>query len=133
MDISLRKIYTGLPPNAKRQTNANGADISRFEKGDLLLVPVDQSGAICGPSRNTYRELWYRVTALKANGQLELKLAEFKEIKRPTEKELKEGKSLTREQEWLADAFLQQPRNNEIIARLLQRTRANDQPPHTAK
>lgn len=131
--ISLRKIYTGLPPHAKRLTNANGADISRFAKGDLLLVPVNQTGAICEPNQPVYREIWYRVTALKANGQIELKLAEFKEIKRPSEKELKEGKSLKPEQEWLADAFLQQPGNDEVIARLLQRTRANDQPSHSVK
>ena len=131
--ISLRKIYSGLPPHAKRLTNEHGADISRFAKGDLLFVPVNQSGAICEPTQPTYREIWYRVTALKANGQIELKLAEFKEIKRLSEKQLKEGKSLTPEQEWLADAFLQQPGSNEGIARLLQRTRANDQPPHSVK
>ena len=95
-------------------------------------MPVNPSGAICEPAQPTYRELWYRVTALKANGQIELKLAEFKEIKRPSEKELKAGKSLTPEQEWLADAFLQ-PGSDEVIARLLQRTRANDQPSHLTK
>jgi len=131
--ISLRKIYTGLPPNAKRLTNAQGADISCFAKGDLLLVPVSQSGAICESDKAPYRELWYRITALKANGQVELKLAEFKEIKRPSEKELKEGKSLTPEQEWFADAFLQQPGNDELIAGLLQRTRVNDQSSHSVK
>jgi hypothetical protein len=132
--ISLRKIFTGLPPHAKRLTNPKGADISRFAKGDLLLVPVNQSGAICESSQPVYREIWYRVTALKANGQIELKLAEFKEIKHPSEKEVKEGKRqrLQPDQEWLADAFLQQPGNNEVIARLLQRTRADDQPPHSA-
>ncbi len=122
-----------MPPHAKRLTNKHGVDISRFAKGDLLFVPVNQSGAICEPTQPTYREIWYRVTALKANGQIELKLAEFKEIKHPSEKELKAGKMLSPEQEWLADAFLQQPGNNEVIARLLQRTRANDQPPHPVK
>jgi len=131
--ISLRKIYTGLPPHAKRLTNAHGADISRFEKGDLLLVPVNRAGAICELSAPVYRERWYRVMALKANGQIELKLAEFKEIKRLSEKELKEGKFLTPEQEWLSDAFLQQPGSDEVIGRLLQRTRADDQPPHSVK
>jgi hypothetical protein len=131
--ISLRRIYCGLPPHAKRLTNANGADISRLAKGDLLLVPVNQSGMICGPGQATYREIWYRVTALNTNGQIALKLAGFKEVKRPSEKELKEGKSLTPGQEWLADAFLQQPRDNEVIARLLQRTCANDQPSHSGQ
>jgi hypothetical protein len=131
--ISLRKIYTGLPPYAKRLTNTHGADISRLAKGDLLLVPVNQTGAICDPTQPAYREIWYRVAALKANGQIDLKLAEFKEIKRPSEKELKGGKSLTPEQEWLAGAFLKQPGNDEVIARLLQQTRANDQPSHIVK
>jgi hypothetical protein len=130
--ISLRKLYTGLPPHARRLTNANGADISRLARGDLLIVPVSQSGGICEPRQPPYRQLWYRVAALKANRQVELKLAEFKQIKQPSEQDLKDGRQIKPEQEWLAGAFLQQPGNDEVIARLLQGTRADDQPSHPA-
>jgi hypothetical protein len=130
--ISLRKIFTGLPPHAKRLTSTKGVDISRFAKGDLLLVPLNQSGAICKSTESTYREIWYRITAINTSGQVEMQLAEFKEIKCPSEKELKEGKRkrLQPEQEWLASAFQQQPGSDAVIARLLQRTRADDLPSH---
>jgi 5-methylcytosine-specific restriction endonuclease McrA len=131
--LSLRKIYTGLPPHAKRLKNANGANISRFAKGDLLLVPVNQSGGICKPSESPYREIWYRITAINASGQAEMQLAEFKQVKRLSEQDVKEGKSLEPKQEWLADVFQQQPGSDAVIAFLLQRTRANDKPPHSVK
>ena len=44
--ISLRKIFTGLPPHAKRLTSAHGTDISRFAKGDLLCVPLRKVPAL---------------------------------------------------------------------------------------
>ena len=84
--ISLRKIFTGLPPYAKRLANANGADISRVTKGDLLCVPLRKvPGAEKGHGKFCKRgeaatggEYWFRVSAIKASGEIELQLAEFK-------------------------------------------------------
>ncbi len=131
--ISLRKIFTGLPPHAKRLTNIHGVDVSRFEIGDLLLVPLTQSAEICQPEQAPYRELWFRVGALKTNGQVTLLIAERKQTKPLTDQERKDGKQLTSDQEWLTKAGLKQPGDDGLIAFLLQRTPCHDQPPHPDK
>ena len=131
--ISLRKIFTGLPPHAKRLTNKQGADISRFAKGDLLLVPLTQEAEICEPGQAAYREYWFRVAALQTNGQVKLLIAERKQTKPLTEQERKDGKQLTPDQEWLIKAGLKQPGDDALIAFLLRHTRGHDQPPHPVK
>ena len=132
--ISLRKIYCGLPPFAKPLRNSSEANISRVAKGDLLFVPLNKEGKRCKPSEAPYRELWYRVTAIKTEGEIAMHLAEFKEIKPPTEKQLKEGKRkpLRPEERWLANAFEQRPSTDAEIVFLMQRTRRHDLPPHPA-
>jgi len=131
--ISLRKIFTGLPPHAKRLTNSNGTDISRFAKGDLLRVPLTQDAEICEPGQAVYREFWFRIAALQTNGQVKLLIAEHKPAKPLTEQERKDGKQLTADQEWLIKAGLKQPGDDAVIAYLLRHTRCHDQPPHPAK
>ncbi len=131
--ISLRKIFTGLPPHAKRLTNAHGTDISRFAKGDLLRVPLTQAAEICEPGQVAYREFWFRVAALKTNGQIQLLVAERKQTKPLTDQERKDGKQLTPDQEWLIKAGLKQPGDDALIAFLLRHTRGHDQPPHPVK
>lgn len=131
--ISLRKIFTGLPPHAKRLTNAHGADISRFAKGDLLLVPLTREAEICEPGQDAYRTFWFRVAALQANGQVKLLIAERKQTKPLTERECIDGKTLTPDQEWLTKAGLKQPGDDALIAFLLRETRKHDQPPHLVK
>jgi hypothetical protein len=132
--ISLRKIYCGLPPFAKPLRNSSEADISRVAKGDLLFVPLNKEGKRCKPSEEPYRELWYRVTAIKTEGEIAMHLAEFKEVKPPTEKQLREGKrkTLRPEERWLANAFEQRPSTDAEIVFLMQRTRRHDLPPHPA-
>ena len=131
--ISLRKIFTGLPPYAKRLTDASGKDASRFAKGDLLLVPLTQDAEICQPKQTPYREFWFRVAALKTNGQTQLLIAERKQTKPLTDQEIKDGKQLTPDQEWLIKAGVKQPGDDELIAFLLRHTRSHDQPPHLVK
>jgi hypothetical protein len=130
--LSLRRIYAGLPPHAKRLTNSHGVDISKFTKGDLLLVPLNQVGDICNETESPYRKMWYRITAINANGQVEMKLAEYKQVKKLTEKDKAEGKQLSPEQEWLMNAFQQQPKTKKM-AFLLRLTSENDQSPHPAQ
>ncbi|MDB6124229.1 MAG: hypothetical protein JWQ71_3222 [Pedosphaera sp.] len=130
---SLRSIYTKLPPHAKRLTDANGKDISRFAKGDLLRVPLTQDTKICTPEQAPYRKLWYRITAINASGQVEMQLAERKQVKPFSEKDRKEGKQLSADEEWLCKAFQKQPGSDEVMAFLLRLTRSNDQPPDSAK
>jgi len=127
--ISLRKIFTGLPPHAKRLTNAAGKDISRFAKGKLLLVPLSRDAEICAPGEAPYREFWFRVAALKTNGQIQLLIAERKQAKPTTDQEATGGKQLTPDQQWLNNAALKQPGDNEVIAYLLWRTPSHDQSP----
>lgn len=131
--ISLRKIFTGLPPHAKRLADKHGNDISRFAKGDLILVPLTQDAEICEPGQPAYRKFWFRVAALQTNGQVKLLIAERKQTKPLSEQELKDGKTLTPEQEWLIKAGLKQPKENELIAFLLRHTHGHDQPPHPVK
>ena len=131
--LSLRKLYTGLPPHAKRLTDAKGKDISRFTKGDLLRVPLTQGGKICTPEQAPYRNYWYRITAINANGQVEMQLAERKQVKPLSEKERKEGKQLSADQEWLCKAFQKQPGSDEVMAFLLRLTKSDDQSPHSVK
>jgi hypothetical protein len=131
--ISLRKIFTGLPPHAKRLTNALGANISRFAIGDLLLVPLTQDAEICQPKQTPYRKFWFRVAALQANGQVKLLIAERKQTKPLTDQEIKDRKQLTPDQEWLIKAGLKQPGDDEVIAFLLRQTHGHDQPPHSIK
>jgi hypothetical protein len=131
--LSLRKFYTALPPHAKRLTDAKGRDISRFAKGDLLRVPLTQDTKICTPEQTPFRNLWYRITAINANGQVEMQLAERKQVKPLSEKDRKEGKQLSADQEWLCKAFQKQPGSDEVMAFLLRLTKSDDQPPHSAK
>ena len=130
--ITLRKIFTGLPPYAKRLTNAHGANICRFAIGDLLRVPLTQDAEICQPKQTPYREFWFRIAALQTNGQVKLLIAERKQTKPLTDQEIKDGKQLTPDQEWLIKAGLKQPGDDELIAFLLRHTRGHDQPPHSA-
>jgi len=51
----------------------------KFTKGDLLKLPLTVEGGICEPKDKVFCCLWYRVTALKTNGQIEFQLAEFKD------------------------------------------------------
>jgi hypothetical protein len=113
-------------------TNSHGVDISKFTKGDLLLVPLNQVGDICNETESPYRKMWYRITAINANGQVEMKLAEYKQVKKLTEKDKAEGKQLSPEQEWLMNAFQQQPKTKKM-AFLLRLTSENDQSPHPAQ
>ena len=131
--ITLRKIFTGLPPHAKRLTDPHGKDISRFAKGDLFFVPLTQDAEICEPGQTAYKQFWFRVAALKTNGQIQLLIAERKQTKPLTEQERKDGKKLTPDQEWLTKAGLKQPKENGLIAFLLRHTRGHDQPPHSVK
>jgi|SRR5665213_54824 len=133
--LSLRKIYTGLPPHAKRLTNANGADISRVTKGDLLFVPLRKvPGAGKGHGKFCKRgevatggSCWFRVSAIKAAGEIELHLAEFKLPK------IKDDKKATEQQEWLTTIWEQRPSSEDDIAWLLEQSRAHDQSPHPVK
>ncbi len=131
--FSLRKIFTGLPPNARRLRNSHGTDISRLANGDLLRVPLTRDGEICEPGEPPYREYWYRVVALKTNGQIQLVLAERKQPKALTERDLKQGKKPDSQREWLRKAAVKQPGSDPVIAFLLRHTRADDKPPDTRK
>lgn len=133
--ISLRKIYTGLPPHAKRLKNANGADISRIFKGDLLRVALRRvpgaekgHGKFCKRGEAASVDLyWFRVSAIKASGEIELHLAEFKLPK------IEDNNRTTEEQKWLIDIWEQRPSNEDDVGWLLEQSRAHDQPPHPAK
>lgn len=133
--ISLRKIFTGLPPYAKRLTNANGADISRISKGELLYVPLRKMpgeekghGKFCKRGEAvTGGSCWFRVSAIKAAGEIELHLAEFKLPK------IKDDKKATDQQEWLIQIWEQRPSSEDDIAWLLEQSRAHDQPSHSTK
>jgi hypothetical protein len=133
--ISLRKIYTGLPPHAKRLTNANGTDISRVFKGDLLYVPLRKvAGAEKGHGKFCKRSqaasggsYWFRVSAIKSAGEIELKLEEYKLPK------LEDDKKPTEQQEWLIKIWEQRPISADDIAWLLEQSRRHDQPSHSVK
>jgi 5-methylcytosine-specific restriction endonuclease McrA len=133
--ISLRKIYTGLPPHAKRLTNANGADISRVSKGDLLYVALGKvPGAEKGHGKFCKRgqaasggSYWFRVSAIKASGEIELHLAEFKLPR------IEDDKKATDQQEWLIKIWEQRPSSEDDVAWLLEQSRAHDQPSHSVK
>ena len=131
--ISLRKIFTGLPPHAKRLKAADGTDVSRFAKGDLMLVLLTQEAEICQPKQVPYRKFWFRVAAIKTNGQIQLLIAERKQTKPLTDQEIKDGKQFTPDQDWLIKAGVKQPGDNEVIAFLLRYTHGHDQPPHPVK
>jgi hypothetical protein len=128
--ISLRKIYTGLPPHAKRLTNVNGADISRISKGDLLFVPLRKvpaaergHGKFCKRSEAASGGLcWFRVSAIKASGEIELHLAEFKLPK------IDDDKKATEQQEWLITIWEQRPSSEDDVAWLLEQSCGHDQP-----
>lgn len=132
--INLRKIFTGLPPHAKRLSDTHGKDISRFAKGDLLRIPIRKlPGAEKGHGKFTKRgeaasvSYWFRVSAIKASGEVELQLAEFKLPK------AKDEKALTEQQDWLAKIWEQRPSNEDDLAWLLEQSRGHDQPPHPAQ
>jgi len=133
--ISLRRIFTGLPPHAKHLMNSNGADISRIKKGDLLFIPIRKlPGQEQGHGKFTKRgeaatggHYWFRVSAIKATGEVELKLAEFK-LPRITD-----DKQASEKQDWLIRIWEQRPSNEDDLAWLLEQSRGHDQPPHPNK
>ena len=55
--ISLRKIFTGLPPHAKRLTNGNGTNISRFQR-EICFMCHCENAETCQPKQTPYREFW---------------------------------------------------------------------------
>ena len=133
--LSLRKCYAGLPLYARRLTNKHGADISRIAKDDLLRVPLNSEGDICKREESAYQTLWYRVSAINKSGKIEMKMAERKQIKPPSERELRDGKRkpLTTDELWRVYAYTKEPSSTDVLAYLLEITRGNDQPPHPVK
>ncbi len=79
----------------------------KFTKGDLLRLPLTVDGAICEPKEKVFCCLWYRVTALKTNGQIEFQLAEFKD------------KSATPLANCAKDIAQQKPSSPEVLAYLV--------------
>jgi len=130
--ISLRKIYTGLPAGARPLL---GKKLCRIAKGDLLRVPIRKTsgagkgdGKFCGRNEPaTGGEYWYRVTAIKADGEVSMTLAEFDKPKAEKEKKLREDEA------WLAKIFMQRPMSADDLAYLLEYSRGDDQPSHSAK
>lgn len=59
-----------------------------------------------------------------------MQLAERKQIKELSEKDRKEGKRLSADEDWLRKVFQQQPRSDEKMAFLLRFTNGDDQPSH---
>ena len=133
--LSLRKRYAGLPLHARRLSNKHGADISCIAKDDLLRVPLNSEGDICKREEPAYQTLWYRVSAINKSGKIEMKMAERKQIKPLSEKELRDGKRkpLTSDEQWRVYAYTKEPSSTDVLAYLLEITRGNDQPPHPAK
>jgi hypothetical protein len=68
------EVMGKLPPYAKK--------VGQFRKGDQILLPLSREGEISPAA--PYVQWWYEVTALNANGQLEMKsltLRNFEETK----------------------------------------------------
>ncbi len=123
LKLSLRKIYAQLPRYAHRLQDAEGNDISKLKKGDLLLVPLNREGGICGRGTEPYKEHWYRVSALNTSGQIEMVLAEYKQPKVPSQQEVR-AKALTPSEQdaWLLKVYKRSPSSADVLAHLLERT-----------
>ncbi len=80
----------------------------KLMKGDLLKLPLTVDGTICDKAEDkVFCCLWYRVAALKTNGQIEFQLAEFKD------------KSATPLADCPKDITQQKPSSAEVLAYLL--------------
>ncbi len=64
------QISGKLPPFAKK--------IGHFEKGMVIKVPLARDGSVADAFQGSYAVRWYRVTAIKSSGKVELKLATTK-------------------------------------------------------
>jgi hypothetical protein len=68
---TLRQEVSGsLPPYAKK--------VGYFEKGQIVILPIDRNGEVGDHFTTAYAKVVFRVTSVKSNGQVEMKMAEIK-------------------------------------------------------
>lgn len=108
---TLRQIICGtLDPWSKK--------VGVLHKGDLLWLPLDDNGDICMYNKGIRCWLWYRVSAINRNGQVEMKLVEYKE------------KAATPLANCTKDITTQQPQDPKVLAYLMSLAAQHDSSSH---
>lgn len=104
---SYKREY-GRPWKPEVKIPADFKKIGQLKKGDILRIPLDAAGDILPSKKGAARVLLFRVGSIKANGQLDLRLAEFD----------KDGLD---ESPWsgLAAVIQRQPSSAQVIAGIL--------------
>lgn len=108
-----------------------------FRKGDVLRVPLNLNGNICGRDELTpeTKYYWYQVTKILSAKRIGMELLEFNAPKEPTEKEIESGKRrpLNDAEKWLVKIRTQDPQDTGLLLHILEVTHAYDQSPHPVK
>jgi hypothetical protein len=120
-NLKAYQLRTGSPWKTSDSPPEDFRPLGKFKKGDLIHIGLTQDKDIAEAQSQTHLCLWYGVTSIKSNGQLEFKLAEWKPRKLPKEEDVRSGKvkALTPEESFFSAVEMKTPGSPKVLAFLL--------------
>jgi hypothetical protein len=139
--ISWREKFCGkLEKHSKLVKIKDAAGLQHpafIRKGDVLRVPLNSNGDICGRGELTpeTKYYWYQVTKILSTKRIGMELLEFNAPKEPTTKEIESDKRkpLSDAEKWLVKIRTQEPQDTGLLLHILEVTHAYDQSPDPVK